>query len=248
MFLQTDHFSIYFGTAADTLYVSDSTTRTALSANPFAIKRLEDIATVLSLTSLTLLHQVHSALGFAVEHLLPLPGNNLTVEGDYLISASPQLGLGIFTADCLPVMCYDTKNHALGLAHAGWKGALAAVVPTMLDQMRKHYGTQAHDLTLFFGPSARHCCYEVQHDFVDFLKDCSFKEKVLEQRSQRFYFDLPTFVTYQLGEYGIPAAAINQTYSRCTICDPHYFSHRRQGIEAGRNITIATLKRGVATP
>jgi YfiH family protein len=242
MFFHTAQFSIYFGTATDNIYPSDPDTRSTLSTDSFALPALHTVANTLSLTNLTLLHQVHGTTGFRVEHDLPLPASNLFIDGDYLVSTSPQFGLGTFTADCLPLICYDQTNHALGIAHAGWKGALAGIATTMLEYMHQQYGTTTNDVTFFFGPSARRCCYEIQQDFVERLEQVSFKEKVLEQRSDRFYFDLPDFVNYQLIEHGVPAPSLHQTHNLCTICDTRYFSHRRQGSAAGRNITIAALR------
>ena len=31
--------------------------------------------------------------------------------------------LGVVTADCVPIIVYDTKNEIIGCIHAGWKGA-----------------------------------------------------------------------------------------------------------------------------
>ena len=43
-------------------------------------------------------------------------------EGDALIANSPQILLGIQTADCLPILIADPETKAFAAIHAGWRG------------------------------------------------------------------------------------------------------------------------------
>ncbi len=57
-----------------------------------------------------------------------------------MITSERAIGLGIMAADCLPVICVDRKKHVIGIAHVGWRGAIAGVVDAMLAAMQKNVG------------------------------------------------------------------------------------------------------------
>ena len=57
----------------------------------------------------------------------PLP------ECDGLITNTPGLALVIFTADCTPILFWDSVTGAVGAAHAGWRGTAKAIVGTAIN-------------------------------------------------------------------------------------------------------------------
>jgi copper oxidase (laccase) domain-containing protein len=61
-------------------------------------------------------------------------------------------------------------------------------------------------------------------------------------REQKIYFDLPLFNKLQLEKAGILPENINTDYNLCTLCDGRFFSFRKQGALAGRQMTVACLK------
>ena len=73
--------------------------------------------------------QVHGADLVRVEG----PGN--AGEFDALWTTIPGLPLAIFTADCLGVVL--KSDEAVGVAHAGWRGADAGVVPALREAMTR---------------------------------------------------------------------------------------------------------------
>ena len=46
-------------------------------------------------------------------------------------------GLGVVTADCVPIILYDVENGVIGCVHAGWKGAISGVIENTLKKFRK---------------------------------------------------------------------------------------------------------------
>ncbi|HYK51258.1 MAG TPA: laccase domain-containing protein, partial [Terriglobales bacterium] len=66
-------------------------------------------------TTLVTLRQIHSDLIHRIDRVSADP-----LAGDGLITNTPGLLLGIQTADCIPVILADKKNHAVGVFHAGW--------------------------------------------------------------------------------------------------------------------------------
>jgi len=74
-------------------------------------------------------HQVHKNKGlFVTEKNLETYKRCLTIESDYLITNLPHIYIGVLTADCLPIALHDTKNHAMGIIHAGWRGTVNKIL------------------------------------------------------------------------------------------------------------------------
>ncbi len=165
----------------------------------------------LSITDLVFLKQTHSTTGYAVEHAMP----SFAQEGDYLITNKPHIGIGIMTADCLPVIVVDKQNNAVGIAHAGWRGAVAGIVPKMITHMGDVFGSSPAHMRAYLGPSAQACCYEVGPEVIECVG-----HPYINQR----FFDLPGYVLDQLEDIGISSITPS---SVCTICDTSYCSHRR---------------------
>lgn len=204
--------------------------------------QLADVKKLMHLDSLVLLRQIHSTLGVSVSetelnHLL-----QSKVEGDYLTTQGEHIGLGVYTADCLPIIFYDTCNRAVGICHAGWVGSVKQIALETLESMQKTYGTELHHLRIFFGPSARVCCYEVTPEFAKHLDAFPFKDQLIIEVGEKLHFDLPLFNKLLLESYGVRKEAFHMNYNLCTICNPSFCSSRRNKESMDRQLTIVALK------
>lgn len=245
VFYQHDGFGIYFGDANDQLYPEQYKRwcEIELKAHPPIAHVMHEFA----LKRLLFLRQIHSTKG-----VLVTPFNNRTIppfciDGDFLITNMSRIGLGVVTADCLPVICMDNRHHVVGIAHAGWRGAVAGVIPQMLDVMCKQLAVSVTDMQVYLGPSAQSCCYEVDASFEVHMTPYPYASDVLELRGGKWYFDLPGLVCHQLASYGMNRSQISQSYTCCTICNPRFFSHRRaiysdRGKYEGRQMSVVALK------
>jgi polyphenol oxidase len=206
-----------------------------------AQETVRDMQQALAIEHLVLLKQTHSVSGHMItEHNYHMPA--LSVEGDFLVTNVTGVGLGVLTADCLPIIFIDTKNNVVGIAHAGWRGSVNNIVTQTLMCMQKNYGTIIADLSIFFGPCAHVCCYQVQEDFLAHLAQFSFGVDAIVRRDNNLFFDLLYFNEQILLSVGIRKDAINYEHSVCTICNEDYFSYRRQGDKAGRQVSVVAIK------
>src|SRR3954453_17644727 len=78
-----------------------------------------------------------------------------------MITAIPGLLLAIQTADCLPVIIVDTKRHAIGVFHAGWRGTVKRIVEKGIGEMVRCFGCRPRDMNVAIGPGIQSCCLEV---------------------------------------------------------------------------------------
>ncbi|HJZ22935.1 MAG TPA: polyphenol oxidase family protein [Candidatus Babeliales bacterium] len=231
-----NRFAIYFGGEQDQFYpaIDKSRARFLDILKPHMIE--------MGITVPYFLHQTHSILGkLLVTQKDVLENNFLMSEGDFLVTSLPSVGLGVLTADCLPIVIYDPKSHSIATIHAGWRGSLLGILKNAILVLLKQNNSSISGLKFYFGPCARVCCYQVSKEFLENLEEYEFKNRVIECRNGEIYFDLVLFNLYLLESLGASLNFIDLSYSLCTICTSSFFSHRRQGISAGRNITLATL-------
>ena len=196
----------------------------------------------LHIDSLIFLKQTHSAQGFLVRDDVMEDLLAHKAEGDFLITQRERTGLGVYTADCLPIVFYDTYNRAVGICHAGWPGSINSIALKTVERMQKDFSTDLDHVRIFFGPSAKVCCYEVSPEFESNLDPFDYKEKVLHRYGEQIFFDLPLFNKLQLVEFGVKKEAFHCTYNLCTICNASFCSNRRDKESMKRQLTVVALK------
>jgi YfiH family protein len=135
------------------------------------------------------LRQIHSDLVYRLED--SPPADREAPQADALITQQCGLLLLVQTADCVPILLADTKNHAVAAIHSGWRGTLLRIAQKALGRMRMEYDTRPEEVIAVLGPSIGRCCYEVGSDVAkDF--DSQFREA-------REWFDGP-FDALAVGE------------------------------------------------
>lgn len=227
MLYQFKHYRIYIGTARDGIYPHHYQ-QPIIDPPLFA-----PIQQQLACKELIFLKQIHSAHGIVIEKDTSII--SFTHEGDYLITAQPDIAIGIMTADCLPVIIIDTKQNVIAIAHAGWRGIIANIAPVAIQKMMQLYNSQLSHIQIYFGPSAHNCCYTVSPSLVNehtLIKSASI------HRNELYYFSLVDAQTITLNAIGISDNQIDRSLHACTLCNEQFFSYRRQKETAGRQMTI----------
>lgn len=197
---------------------------------------LRALTAQLTLEKIVSIHQTHSNIGIIVSSAQQAAEIiSQFLEGDFLVTNVPTLGLAILTADCLPVVMVDEKNHAIGIAHAGWRGTQQRIVQKMLACMQKEYGTAANTVRVIFGPAMHVCCYEVTSEFLK-----NFDMQFFEHRDNKIFFNNSAANTAQLIAAGVVPEHI-QSASLCTQCNMQFCSYRREREHALRQITVVAI-------
>ncbi len=234
-------FTIYFGDAQDGIYPQDYY-QVPDSKSLLKYTAFERLCKLTGVQDLVFLHQVHGADGYIV---LPsdLPTfKPFSLDGDYLMTGAAKIGIGVMTADCLPIVVHDTANNIGMIIHAGWRGSVQKIGVKALEHMQKNFGTNLQCLRIIFGPSARACCYEVTQEFIDNLDAFEFGIHAVRRQAEQLFFDLSLFNRLQLEGFGVPKEAFCLQYNLCTICNETFYSYRRQRDQAGRQMTVLCLK------
>jgi YfiH family protein len=155
---------------------------------------------------------------------------------DVLITRSPSKTLMLRYADCAPVLLADTRQKAIGLVHAGWRGSAVRAAHAAVSALVEAFGSRPGDIVAGIGPAIGPCCYTVGDDVVTAFSD---RPSLLDGGK----LDLWEANRQALIEAGVPAAQI-EVAGICTQCHAEsFFSHRANGGQpAGRFGAVMRLE------
>ena len=148
---------------------------------------------------------------------------------DALITNEPSVTLVTYYADCTPLFFVDTKQKAIGLAHAGWRGTVGRIGDNVVKKMQSLYGTDPSDIKAAIGPAISVCCYEVDKPCADnflALDELDSTKFVFPKGNGKFMIDLLETNRQILVHAGVKNE--NITVSEvCTNCNSELlWSHR----------------------
>ena len=179
------------------------------------------------------LEQVH---GVRVVAAHDVPAGEIPVA-DASWTSRPGLPLVVLTADCLPIVLVNRDETKVAIAHAGWRGLAAGILPELVRDLGN-----PQDLRAWLGPGIQQPAFEVGSDVVE-----AFTQSLGEQalpcfqqgvESEKFYADLAALAKMDLQRAGVLDVSGGIW---CTATDPaKFFSHRRDGL-TGRMATIVAL-------
>ncbi len=186
------------------------------------------------------LQQIHSSKVVVVDN----PGWPETLpKADAMVSALPDIGLGILTADCAPVLFSDPDKKIIGAAHAGWKGALDGIIGNTVEAMIA-LGAKRNNIRAVIGPTISQQCYEVGQEFFESFFDDNPEHArfFINGKAGKYLFDLPGFVITALNVEMIHHA---EWVKKCTYTfENEYFSYRRathqNQPDYGRQLSVIT--------
>src|SRR6266540_1129856 len=67
-------------------------------------------------------------------------------QADIVVTDDPDVAIAVRVADCAPVLLHDPVNHAVGAAHAGWRGTAAGAAAAAVRAMQRTFGSHVSDL------------------------------------------------------------------------------------------------------
>ena len=157
-------------------------------------------------------------------------------SADALITNDKEVTLVTYYADCTPVFFVDTKNHAIGLAHAGWRGTVGRIVVNTVNAMKEAFGTNPEDLICCIGPVIGKCCYEIDEECAkEFkaLKELDTNLILTDKGGGKYMADLALTNKLLLMSSGVKEENITLS-DLCTRCNSELlWSHRATGGNRG---------------
>ena len=163
---------------------------------------------------------------------------------DAMVSATPNIAIGVMTADCGPVLFSDTQNGIVGAAHAGWKGATGGILENTISAM-ENIGAERENIVAVLGPTISQKHYEVGPEFVENLLSLDSNNDAYlrpSENDQHAMFNLPQYIVDRLTADGVKASWTGD----CTYADEEqFFSYRRKThrgeADYGRQISVIKI-------
>jgi YfiH family protein len=161
---------------------------------------------------------------------------------DAVITNKKGVALGIWTADCLPILMVDRSKRIIAAVHAGWRGIWRGVIERTVNEMKKTFESSPADILAGIGPGIGPCCYEVGTDVVSLFQNShDTPDLLIQEREGRTYLDLSRAAQLELSKVGIPPDNI-ETIPLCTACREDLFFSFRRDKKPGRQLSFIMLK------
>jgi YfiH family protein len=221
---QYNNAVILFSTAKEGLNFNKNTEE--------GLQNLENIKKHYDLQTIGYLNQIHS------DSILNFDGN--VKDGDALITDRVKTAIGVFTADCVPVILVDTSKGVIAAVHSGWKGTKSFIVSKTIEKLQFDYGIKAKDIRVYIGPHIGGCCYEISEELIDEFTSEDIYSNIKINNDNKL--DLEKCILAQLAQKGIKEENISST-STCTACNKQYelYSYRFSKNKQGRMFSFIYL-------
>jgi YfiH family protein len=167
-------------------------------------------------------HQIHSPDAVVATG----PWQGMRPKADAVVTSTPNLAIGVTTADCGPILFVEPNARVIGAAHAGWKGALTGIMESTIAAMEK-LGAERSGIVAAIGPLIRQQSYEVGGEFVERFLDADADHAMFfipSEREGHAMFDLAGFIRMRLENAGI---LMIDDLGIDTYSDARCFSYRR---------------------
>lgn len=203
------------------------------------LKELENLKKDFEVSEVVYLNQIHSDI------ICKFDGTNAdeirASQGDAIITNVKNSIIGVFTADCVPVILIDEKHEAVAAIHSGWKGTFKSITAKTIQALEKEYGSDRNDIKVYIGAHIRQCCYEVSEELKEkFTKEFDISEnKLFNGRN----LSMEECILKNLRDEGIKEESIF-SLDYCTHCSKEIKLHSYRASKGayGRLFTFVILK------
>ena len=172
------------------------------------------------------------------------------LEGyDAFVTNLPGVAIGVRTADCVPVLIYDSVKRVVAAVHAGWKGTVLHISHAAIEAMKQEFSCAPADMMAVIGPSIGPDSFQVGEEVATHFKEAGFPMERIwsfqgpkgpKPMSGGHHIDLWKANAWLLEQAGIPSENIH-TCGIDTYTTEAYFSVRREGVQCGRIINSIKL-------
>lgn len=198
-------------------------------------------------------HQVHGVeVRRVTQDILNLSASERqeALEGvDALMTDVKEVCIGVSTADCIPLIIYDSEHAAASVIHAGWRGTVSRIVQHTVKAMVETYGSDVRKLKAVVGPGISLQSFEVGDEVYTQFNEAAFPMEVISCKmpamnggmQEKWHIDLWACNRLQLLGVGLLPKHI-QVAGICTYEHyEDYFSARRLGVNSGRILTAIVI-------
>jgi YfiH family protein len=203
------------------------------------IQELNSLQKEFNMNDIIYLKQIHS------DKILKYTLNDKSIkdeDGDSIIKNEKNVIIGVFTADCVPIILIDEEKEVIAAVHSGWKGTFESITLKTIEKMKREFNTNEINIKAYIGAHIRKCCYEVSEDLkIKFIE----KKKTInnEELFNENNLNLEACIVDDLKRAGVKDYNIN-SLNLCTYCsdDIKLHSYRKSQGSYGRMFSFIMLR------
>ena len=196
-----------------------------------------DIERAFNLAGVAQLKQIHSGDVIVVDNI---ENHDDLTEGDALVADIKNIGVGIRTADCVPILIVDSNKSIVAAVHAGWRGTWSQIAKNTVNLLENKYGIAPSDLNVAIGPSIKKCCYEVGEDVASLFSEKfeDTEQYLFQTEGSKYFLDLSIANKLALHKAGVSEIDV---LNICTKCNTDFYSYRREGKGVSTQLSFVAL-------
>ena len=161
-----------------------------------------------------------------------------TFEADGLVTNLNNTPIGVFYADCVPILLADISAGVIAAVHSGWRGTGGRIAENGIRVMCERFGASPCNIIAVIGPSIGPCCFETAAEVA-----AEFDETLRKSLPDgKFKVDLWEANRRILLGCGVLPENID-VFGLCTICrNDILYSYRTHKDKTGRMGAFIMLK------
>lgn len=165
------------------------------------------------------------------------------VDCDALYTKDKGVAIGIFHADCVPVLLYDPYTSIVCAIHSGWQGTVKEITRKAVEHLIEKEHVAPEHLIAYIGPSIARNSFEVGEDVIELVKHMSFDTFpfISYQKNDKALIDNKGLNVAMLVNLGVPFEQITVNPNNTFMDNDAFFSYRRKQ-DCGRHLSYIMMK------
>lgn len=165
-------------------------------------------------------------------------------DTDALYTKDKGICLGVFHADCVPVLVADPISGLVCAIHSGWLGTVKEITAKSIAYLKENEGIDPKNLKVYIGASISQNNFEVGSDVVDLIKQMSFDTTPFyyyNETTNKYFVDNKALNKQQCINEGVLEKNITVDCN-CTFANQENFFSYRKDKNCGRHMSFIMLK------
>lgn len=162
---------------------------------------------------------------------------------DALYTKEKNIGIGVFHADCVPVLLYDPYTEIIAAIHSGWQGTVKEITRKTLEHLITREQVDPKNVKAYIGPAIGYRSFEIGEDVIKQIKSMSFDTSnyLTPLSDGKALADNKGLNVQMLLDLGVPKDSITINPNDTFLKNDAFFSYRRDH-QCGRHLSFIYRK------
>lgn len=165
-------------------------------------------------------------------------------DTDALYTKEKGICIGVFHADCVPILMADPITGLVCAIHAGWQGTVKEITRKTIAYLKENENVNPEHLKVYIGSSITQTNFEVGPEVIEKIKNMSFDTRstyYFNENKNKGYVDNKELNRLQCIHEGVLMKNITVD-KNCTYANTENFFSYRRNKQCGRHMSFIMLK------